>query len=431
MTSRDASLANPGVSECRAFRGLRYARADRFASAELTPFDGTMVEGDRGPLPPQNPSRFDAILGPPAPLEQREDCQVLSIFTPATTGQRPVMIWFHGGAFITGGGELPWYDGTALAVEQDVVVVSVTARLGALGYLFPDGLESAIRPSPAMTDQLAAVEWVHRYIEQFGGDPENITLFGQSAGGFSIEVMLRWGIGPEVRGAIVQSGFIKQPSLTHERDTVTTQAMEFRALLNQDPRSATVAELLAAQAEYARQVGTVEVWGPVRPSAEKPVSLPLLAGWTKDDTLPYVLMENDVVAPDASHFALYGEEVRQRNAKEIARGTFDTLDDALAHGQRGWAYEFELHVPTSGWGAPHCMDLPFLLGDHDSWRAAPIVRGADWSLLAQQGSYVREIWASFARDQDPGHGWIAYHPTSKPLNRLRCSPQAAAGSREG
>src|SRR3954466_15976830 len=110
---RPISAVEPERS--RAYRNIRYAVAERFGPAEAVPFDGMVDDRERGPVSPQNPSRFDAIIGPPAPLAQSEDCQVRSGFTPRASGRRPVVVWFHGGASITGGGELPWYDGGRLA----------------------------------------------------------------------------------------------------------------------------------------------------------------------------------------------------------------------------------------------------------------------------------------------------------------------------
>src|SRR5690606_13569246 len=115
---------------------------------------------------------------------------------------------------------------------------------------------------------------------------------------------------------------------------------------------------------------------------------------------------------------LFAEQVERRNDEEISRTTYEVLDDAVAHGQRAWLYEFDWAVPASGWGSPHCVELPFLLGDRQAWSAAPILAGADWDLLGRQGRYLRSIWAAFARDREPGGNWVAYEPTTRPVNRL-------------
>jgi para-nitrobenzyl esterase len=407
------------MQEALAFRNIQYARASRFAAAELLSFDGLVQQRARGPLAPQNPSRYEPLLGALAPLAQAEDCQVLSIFTPALSGRRPVMIWFHGGAFITGGGELPWYDGTLLAGEQDVVVACVTSRLGVLGHLCLDGRDGGTEgPSPATTDQMAAIEWVHRQIDQFGGDPDDITLFGQSAGGFAIEIMLRWGLGAHVKGAIIQSGFIKENGLVYKREDAVRQADAFTALAGRPPRSLSVAELLDAQQALTRQVGASLIWAPVRPDVERPIGIPIVAGVTHHDTLPYILMERGIDEPQPLHFEMFAAEIQRRNDAEITAANCEILDEAFANGGKGWLYEFCWDVPESGWGAPHCIDLPYLLGDREVWSCAAILRGADWDLLNRRGRSVRTAWASFAHIRSPGAGWIEYDPASRPVNRL-------------
>ncbi|MBY8987236.1 MAG: carboxylesterase/lipase family protein [Candidatus Lokiarchaeota archaeon] len=114
---------------------------------------------------------------------ESEDCLNLNIWTPnADNKKRPVMFWIHGGAFIMGGGVDPMYDGSTLAKRGDVVVVTINYRLGALGYLYLPGVTA----NAGQLDQISALKWVHDNIEQFGGDPNNVTIFGESAGGYSV-----------------------------------------------------------------------------------------------------------------------------------------------------------------------------------------------------------------------------------------------------
>jgi para-nitrobenzyl esterase len=401
------------MSNCLAFRNIRYAKAQRFAAAEIVPFDGAEAGGRRGPLPPQNPSRYELVLGSQAPLAQSEDCQILSVFTPAVSGKRPVMLWFHGGAHITGGGQLPWYDGDRLAAEQDLVVVSVSARLGALGYL---QLENPDGPSPAITDQMAAIEWVHRHIDRFGGDPDHLTLFGQSAGAFSIEVLLRWGLGKHVTGAIMQSGFMNKGALSYKRADVGEQSDRFKKLVGRDLRSVAVAELLEKQQEFARQAGTALVWAPVRPTKERGIEIPVIAGWTRDEMFSYILIEEGRMRPEPGDLAVYAEEIARQNTTVIDSCYF-VANDAVKTGSKSWLYQFNWDVPQSNWGAVHCIELPFLLGGREAWQAAPMLKGGDWKLLDQRGKHMRAMWASFARNGDPGEDWIEYQQTDKVVNR--------------
>ena len=133
---------------------------------------------------------------------QNEDCHFLSICTPSRVGSRPVLVWIHGGAYIAGCGEESAYDGTALAQEGDIVVVSVTYRLGVFGYLYnPDGVPQNL----GLKDQITALRWVHENIYHFGGDPNYITLAGHSAGGHSVVSLISYCKEPYFCKAIIQS----------------------------------------------------------------------------------------------------------------------------------------------------------------------------------------------------------------------------------
>jgi hypothetical protein len=202
------------------WKGIPYA-APPVGSLRFAPPEGA---------PPWAPSRLDAsqfgpdcnqlvdpILNPGADLKHMsEDCLYLNVFTPAGhvgrsrqgkfmsgTKLLPVMVWLHGGAFQQGGARRPEYDGRRLA-ERDIIVVSINYRLGALGFMVSssDGLYGNF----GLMDQRCALHWVKNNIEAFGGDPENITLFGESAGGVMIGLhLLMEGAGTLFHKAIMQS----------------------------------------------------------------------------------------------------------------------------------------------------------------------------------------------------------------------------------
>ena len=133
----------------------------------------------------QGYTQLEEITGKLQP--ESEDCLNLNIWTPNVDNKkRSVMFWIHGGAFITGGGIAPMYDGSALAQRGDVVVVTINYRLGALGYLYIPGVTANV----GHLDQILALKWVHDNIELFGGDPENVTIFGESAGGYSVVALV-------------------------------------------------------------------------------------------------------------------------------------------------------------------------------------------------------------------------------------------------
>ena len=176
--------------------------------------------------------------GDPGPLS--EDCLYLNVWTPSAKNKSlngaklPVMVWLHGGALIFGAGSLKLYDGAALA-EQGAVVVTVNYRLGPLGYFVHPALERAAPGGPAnfgLLDQMAALRWVQRNIDAFGGDPQQVTLFGQSAGAQSVLALMS---SPMARGlfqrAVAQSPYgIPSHSRAQARETGVrvTQALGLR-----------------------------------------------------------------------------------------------------------------------------------------------------------------------------------------------------------
>ena len=170
-----------GIAE---YRGLRYATADRFAApVDAVPVSEPVVADSWGSLCPQNPGFLELMAGYDASAAD-ENCLVLNVFTPPganDTSNFPVLFWIHGGAYLTGGGSLAWYHGANLA-RRGAVVVTINYRLGVLGYLGGSNLGTL--------DQISALRWVARNIRAFGGNPSNVTVFGESAGGSAIVALM-------------------------------------------------------------------------------------------------------------------------------------------------------------------------------------------------------------------------------------------------
>lgn len=168
----------------------------------------------------QLPYRYDSA---PLAVSPSEDCLYLNVWTPKTGAgaKRPVMVWIYGGGFVNGGSSAPMYDGTAFA-RSGVVLVSFNYRLGRFGFFAHPALTREAGGEPVgnygLMDQIAALKWVKRNIAAFGGDPDNVTVFGESAGGMSVHALL---VSPLAQGlfarAIVESGGGGRPMLNGAR----------------------------------------------------------------------------------------------------------------------------------------------------------------------------------------------------------------------
>lgn len=203
-------VSEAGVTE---FLGIPYAAPPvgplRWRAPQpVQPWSETLDATSFGRIAPQVVS-MGASLVPGDATDADEDCLTLNVWTPATDdAKRPVMVWIHGGAFVGGAGSSQLYRGTHLVDRGDVVVVTINYRLGALGFLAHPSLDDdGYSANWGLLDQIAALEWVQSNIEGFGGDPDNVTVFGESAGAMSIGNLLA-AVGSRglFRRAILQSG---------------------------------------------------------------------------------------------------------------------------------------------------------------------------------------------------------------------------------
>ncbi|HSW39429.1 MAG TPA: carboxylesterase family protein, partial [Acidobacteriota bacterium] len=222
----------------------------------VQPWEGIRPAGDFGPIAPQNVlpgSEMIAGLGVDEP--RNEDCLFLNIWTPGIDDvRRPVMVWIHGGAFIIGSGSQDMFRNHTLVDRCDVVLVTINYRLGALGFMNLNEITGGKIPATGcegLLDQIAAVNWVRENIINFGGDPDNITLFGESAGAMSICNIMSM---PVAQGsfhkAILESGGANTVCLPEE---AVSAAASFCRILNIKPDDAdalyslTVDQIMHAQ----------------------------------------------------------------------------------------------------------------------------------------------------------------------------------------
>ena len=416
------------------FRGVPFARAARFAPPEpVDPWPGVRDATRHGPVSPQPPVRPDGVMGTPMDVPgQDEECLNLTVVTPAADDRRrPVLVWLYGGAYVTGANSFGFYGGHRLAAEGDVVFVAPNYRLGALGYLRLPGVSPG---NLGLLDQLAALRWVRDNAAAFGGDPGDITVFGQSAGAHSIACLMAL---PEARGlfrrAILQSAPLGL-RLAGARTAARTARL-FTAALGTDPRTAPVTEILRAQAETvvkAAGPGGLYSVPPFCPVADA-APLPSAAHWLSQRArfAPDVDVLIGTTAAEMNSFLtgkpgivqLEGFSVTRRGVAALKAGITRWMfaapsrafaDQLAARGGSVYSYVFDWSAPRSPYGAGHCVELPFLLGDEAAWRDAPLLAGADWATLTEQGRALRAAWLSFARTGTPSPDWPRHTPNATP-----------------
>jgi para-nitrobenzyl esterase len=210
------------------WRGVPYAEQPvgerRFlAPAPLRPWTGLRDAVEHGPLPPQGKSFVGG--GRDDPKVRDEACLTLTVWSPDTSGSLPVMVWIPGGAFVYGAGQFQLYNGSRLAANGNVVVVNITYRIGVFGGFELGDLGDGFDDNLALRDQMAALRWIRENIAAFGGDPDRVTVFGESAGATSVLALLA----SPAAGGLFSRAIAQSPALPliADRELRARQAHEF------------------------------------------------------------------------------------------------------------------------------------------------------------------------------------------------------------
>lgn len=426
--------------------GTRDATLD--AAAQPQPRGGLEL------VPGMNPARFD------------DDSLSLTIWAPDGNGPRPVMVWVHGGSFMLGASSLPSYDAARLASEGDVVVVAINYRLGALGWMAlgaHGGSEWGAVANAGMLDQAAALAWVREHIGAYGGDPDNLTVFGESAGGGSILHLLA---SPVARGlfdrAIVQSGSTGRTLSTDQAAAVAHAVLEELGLERADQRAIEALsseQIVAAQERATPNLFAVAGLLPFHPAldddnlpdvplgalrAGEARDVDLLLGVTTDEMRLFLaepaLEPGRLHARTRRYFGLddaatatlldsYRDLLADEGGvnepidvwaaiytdREMLVPAVGALDAHAATGGRTFGYRFDWPAcPRADGlelGACHGVDIPFTFATFsvDGWDAFV---GADTD---PQGAHalsaaLRASWCGFARSGDPAHEGVGPWP---------------------
>ena len=446
--------------QVRAFKGIPYA-APPVGNLRWQPpqpaakWFGTLTAHDFGHRCIQTDAFPDMVFHDPGP---REDCLTLNVWTPAHAhpGSLPVMVWVYGGGFVAGSTSEARQDGQFLA-HRNVVIVSMNYRLGIFGFFAHPEL-TAESPHHAsgnygLLDQAAALAWVKRNITAFGGDPNNITLFGESAGSFSVSSqmasplsrnLLAKAIGES--GAAFHSSSLGYPPLAKaEQDDAAFALAAFHTSSLADLRKLSPDDLV--HAATARTTPPPPRFGPdvdgyFLPqsvpdiySAGQQAHIPLLAGWNADEVRSAILYgpipttaatftaqaTNDFADRAPDFLSLYpattdAEAIQSAgdfaSDRFIAYSTWAWLEAQVKTGGAPvYRYRFDLPSPTDKFhhpnsGAFHSDDIEYVFGTLDSRQQATI-RPEDRALSDQ----IQQYWTNFARNGDPNAPYLPTWPT--------------------
>ncbi|MFJ5306921.1 carboxylesterase/lipase family protein [Streptomyces sp. NPDC088350] len=402
--------------------------------------------------PAQNPDPWS----PPDAMHD-EDCLHVNVWTPDVHGHRPVMVWIYGGAFESGSAAPPGTDGQWLMRGGDVVAVAFNYRVGALGFLDLTGIGGenwSGSVNLGLQDQVAALHWVRRNIARFGGDPDNVCVFGGSAGASSVGCLLAM---PTARG-LFRRAVLMSPPVARIYAPATARRLAADLLDTVGVRrpeqllDLPVEDILAAQAKIVpadmgvRALPGGRSWGPVLDGTVLPrtpvqaaeagdtVTVPLLIGANRDEMLAAEVFGQPGTEPPTVD-ALY-DEVAGAVGEDAARGLLDAyraaepdagtarlrlrfLGDHLyrvpaarmaeAHtraGGRAYRYLFAADLPVVG--PSHGMEAALVFGTHDSDDNPLAQLYRQWDGSAALGRQVMAAWAGFARTGDPG--WAPHTP---------------------
>ena len=438
------------------FRNIPYAAAPVGDQRWLPPqppkpWSGTREADEFGPISwqviaeEQGPLSFAADAAPP---QLNEDCLSLNVWTPGTDdGSRPVMVWIHGGAFVSGSGSSPIYDGSILATRGNVVVVTINYRLGVLGFLNLNEITGGRIPATGnegLLDQAFALQWVQDNIANFGGDPNNVTIFGESAGGMSVGALL--GL-PQAKGlfhrAIPQSGAAHTANTVHQASEVSARLL--RALdisVNDNLQKLLQIEaekLTQSAAEVSNELGRM-IFQPCIDGVtlpERPIDavaggsadgLDVLVGSTRDEWLLFSAM--DPRNSDLTHEGLE-KRVSATNGRpdlsgvaEVYRSYLSTagheaspieiwsametdrtfrmpgikLAEAMAsRGQNAYEYLFTVESPAFGGALKSChaIDIGYVFGTHNANEGTRGFFGATPDHI-ELANAVMDAWLAFA-----------------------------------
>ncbi len=472
------------INGISAFKGVPYgastAGKNRFMPpAKPEPWNGVRDALRYGHSAPQTipgapsifaPMDFLASANDPPGIAEGEDCLVLKVWTPGVkdSRKRPVMVWCHGGAFTSGSGSAPLYDGGNLARRGDVVVVTLNHRLGALGYTYlrhAGGDTFAASGNVGMLDIVAALEWVRDNIAEFGGDPGRVLIFGESGGGQKVSTLLAM---PPAKGlfhrAVIESGpGVRMNSLEHAVKVADMFLGELGVKPDRIPEIQTLPleRIMAAQGAVNRMLGPfipgmIQGFSPVvdgvsllqhpfDPAApEVSADVPLLIGFNRTELTLFAAGDPNLFSLDEAGLQKRVKSLLGDNADGVLRAfrsdyphenpsglyfliatAYPTVAYTAKIGERRaalrkaptYVYEFTWETPILGGRlkSPHTIEIPFVFDNVGD----PLVQkltgsGSDIFPLAER---VSGAWTAFAANGTPDSKGFPHWPAYSAADR--------------
>ena len=491
MTTVETSLGTVQGTERRGshiFLGIRYAQPPvgdlRFRPPEPVQrwpgvYDATAF-GASAPQPP--PAADGPLAGPAEPTD--EDCLFLNVFTPAPDGgKRPVLFWIHGGGYVSGSGRS--YNGSLFTREHDMVVVSINYRMGPLGFMHVGHLENGLDESvnTGILDQICALEWTRDNIAAFGGDPDNVLIFGESAGGTSTAMLVGC---PRAEGlfhkAIIHSPHVDLIAVGEGHADFTNRCIErlggdpaqngmetlrnasleeLQTLYGPDPEKpggATLGIRRPDDVGFSPAIDGSLIPGPVAETvrARGAANVPIMGGGCRHEGTLFAGIAGTSDYSQAEAIALVEKEGFDGKALMSAYETFapgaspreklvyaltDTmfrnsmvriLDAAAEAGSPVWSWMCTWESDAFGGSlrATHAMELPFLW-DWGDGKGGFFPMAGNNAPRESLGKAMRAYWASFARDGVPSAegepDWPAYSVPDRPTLLLDAERTVESG----
>lgn len=393
-------------------KSIRYARSQRFKKPEPVEYTENHKIPDKTPVCPQNVSALlDRLIQKTdvAQFEPDESPQFLTITRPEVVNEfekLSVIVWIHGGSYEIGCGDLPTSDPSVWVKEQHIIVVSVSYRLGLFGFL---GGNEARPANLGLYDIMAALQWIKKNIQDFGGDPENITLFGQSSGGDAIaHLMISEGTDNLFRRAIIHSAPL---GFRINRQKMSCEFFRKTDLLKDEPDPLKMVESyvnflpsfrkygLKTSMPFCTQYGypplcreeeSLTKW------KENAGKYDVLIGSNQDETAFYVKTAQEGIYTYLPHKIL-NKIVRKTTESIYEKPARIFAENYSAGGGNIYQFTIQSTLKNNYIGASHCVDLPLIFENKEAWQSAELLKDVPWEYIQENGKKLRALWAEFAR----------------------------------